>query len=191
MPIEGTERRDAARPVAKSLGILLLAIALNGGVPTHGLSADRSFDLFAFFDGEARSEGTVDPLVGSRDMFTARFKGRVENGRLRLVETFTFTHGEFDQIWELNRDGASIAGTVRTEDDNGVLSGPVPVSGQLWPDGALLAYDGYAPGGSNTVFAFTHRMTAQPDGTVRNDVTLAKWLLPLARSMVTFFPAGR
>lgn len=169
----------------------ILALALNLAAAGIGDAADRPFDLFAFFDGKARSEGVVDPLIGKAERFTARFEGEAKGDRLRLVEVFAFPDGEFDQIWELRREGTAISGTVRTESEDGELSDPVSVTGQLSSDGAMLTYDGYAPGGGDTLFAFTHRMTARPDGTVRNDVTVAKFLLPLARSTVTFFPDGR
>ncbi|WP_147440318.1 DUF3833 family protein [Notoacmeibacter ruber] len=153
-------------------------------------AADRPFDLFSFFDGTARSEGIIEPLIGDTKDFTARFQGEADGTRLRLVETFDFPEGRFEQIWKLRREGNRLSGTVRTEGEDGTLAEPVPVRGELLPGGAVLSYDGYAPGGSETRFGFTHRMTAQENGAVENRVTITKFLLPVARSIVTFHPAG-
>ncbi|MCP1200947.1 DUF3833 family protein [Notoacmeibacter sp. MSK16QG-6] len=169
------------------LAAMILALGLTMEVPAYA----APFDLFSFFDGKARSEGTVNPLIGKSMPFTARFSGKLDNGKLRLVETFTFPDGEFDQIWDLRRDGITISGTVQTEGEDGELSDTASVNGQLLPEGAMLTYDGYAPGGGDMVLSFTHRMTARSDGTVANDVTISKFFLPLARSKVTFYPDKR
>jgi len=140
-----------------------------------------------FFAGESYSSGTVRTLIVSRQKFTARFSGDASPGQLNLDERFSFTDGDRLQRWELRRvaDG-SYEGTVQTETGDGVLREKRPVRGRLLPDGAVLDYDGYAPGGGDTLFHFRHRMRAQADGTVANRVTISKFGLPVATARVTF-----
>ena len=178
-------------PVCTALA-LFAVLALSGcGDEPPPLTDGKPFDLFAFFEGNARSEGMVDPLIGNAEPFTAKFEGQMRGDRFHLVESFSFPDGQFDQLWDLKREGTALSGTVRTENEDGELSAPVPVAGELWSNGAILTYDGYAPGGGDTRFAFTHRMTPKDDGTVENSVAIAKFLLPVARSTVTFYPAKR
>lgn len=174
-------------PVLVALSLSLAGCGDEPPQPNNG----PGFDLFGFFDGHARSAGRVDPLFGATERFSARFEGDVKGDRLRLLEVFTFPDGQFDQIWALRRDGDALSGTVRTEGKDGELSDPAAVRGWLDPQGAVLRYQGYAPGGGDLRLDFTHRMSAQPDGTLLNEVTVGKFHLPLAWSEVRFMQGER
>ncbi len=168
------------------IAALLGALVQAGALPAV-LAADIAFAPEQFFTGESYSSGTLTTLFVSTEAFTARFSGEAVSGGLNLDERFSFADGERLQRWELRRIGdGAYRGTVRTETGDGVLREPRPVTGRLTSSGAVLEYDGYAPGGGDTLFHFRHRMTPQPDGTVLNRVTISKLGFPVARSRVTF-----
>lgn len=173
-------------PGRKGAGLLLGAV-MHLAAAQPAAAADLAFTPERFFAGESFSAGEVRTFIFSRQAFTARFFGEASRGGFLLDERFSFPDGERLQRWELRRaaDG-TYTGTVRTEGENGVLSEARPVAGRLTAGGAVLEYDGYAPGGGGTILHFRHRMTAQPDGTVENRVTISKLGVPLATARVTF-----
>lgn len=174
---------------------LLLALAgcfaLAAPAPLPQARSD-GFDLLAFFDGEARSTGTITTALVSTEAFTASFEGRREGDALRLDERFRFADGSTRlQRWTLRRmAGGRLAGTVETEDETDALHPPVAVDGRLTADGAVLAYDGYAPGGGSLRLGFRHAMTRLDEGHVANHVAVRLLGLPIARSDVVFVRDG-
>lgn len=163
---------------------LLLPLTGCGGGPAP---VPDGFSLAEFFDGQSVSQGTVRTALVFGEAFTASFQGRREADRLWLDERFVFDDGERLQRWDLTRNPAGVyGGTVATEDGEGRLSAPVRVTGWATADGAVLAYDGYAPGGGDTLLAFRHVMTGNEDGTLANHVTISKFGIPIAISEVTF-----
>jgi hypothetical protein len=176
----------SSRLLARRLGATLLAFVLGAASPAVN-AADLAFSPEQFFAGESYSSGVIRTLVVSRERFTARFAGEAAEGRLRLDERFAFADGKRLQRWDLQHvGGGAYQGTVQTETGDGVLREPRPVAGRLTAGGAVLEYEGYAPGGGETRFNFRHRMTAQPDGTVLNRVSISKLGLPVATARVTF-----
>ena len=170
-----------------NLAAVALVLLATAGALRPVAAADLAFSPERFFAGESFSSGETRAFFFSRQRFTARFSGSAESGRLRLDERFSFADGERLQRWDLRRvaDG-SYEGTVRTETGDGILREPRPVAGRLTAAGAVLDYDGYAPGGGATIFRFRHRMTPQPDGTVANRVTISKLGIRVATANVTF-----
>jgi len=162
---------------------LALALALLAAVPARA----AEFDLLRFFEGASVSRGTIRTLFVFSEDFEARFEGvRESDGTLRLDERFRFADGDRLQRWRLRRQAEALSGTVQTEGSDGQLGVPVPVTGTQGLDGVVLDYHGRAPGGGNTVFHFRHRITGNGDGTATNRVSVRKFGLPLARSLVTF-----
>ncbi len=140
-----------------------------------------------FFEGKSVSKGTVTTAFISTEAFTAEFEGKQTGDRFQLDERFAFSDGKRLQRWDLVRTGPGIyGGTVATELKTGDLAPPMPVVGVQTKNGAVLDYDGYAPGGGGTLLHFRHEMTGRPDGTVANHVTVSKFGIPLATSDVTF-----
>ncbi|MBB4003508.1 DUF3833 family protein [Aurantimonas endophytica] len=165
---------------------LVLAWPLAGCGQAPAPVAD-GFSLADFFDGRSVSEGTVRTALLLDEPFTASFEGRRAADRLRLDERFVFEDGARLQRWDLSRSRAGVyTGTVATEDGDGTLSAPVPVAGWATVDGAVLAYDGYAPGGADTLLHFRHVMSRNGDGTLANRVTISKFGISIATSKVTF-----
>ncbi|WAJ26968.1 DUF3833 family protein [Antarcticirhabdus aurantiaca] len=185
-----------SRRLASAAAIaLLLALAgcLALAAPARLPEAQADgFDLLAFFDGEARSTGTITTALVSTQAFSATFEGRREGNSLRLDERFRFADGSARlQRWRLTRDGGGrLRGTVETEDETGALRPPVPVEGRLTAEGAVLAYDGYAPGGGTLRLGFRHAMTRLDGRRVSNHVTVRLLGLPLATSDVVFVRDG-
>ncbi|NDV87576.1 DUF3833 family protein [Aurantimonas aggregata] len=164
----------------------MLALPLAGCGDAPAPVAD-GFSLADFFDGRSVSEGTVRTALLFEEPFTASFEGRRAAERLRLDERFVFEDGARLQRWDLSRSPAGVyTGTVATEDGDGKLSSPVPVTGWATEDGAVLAYDGHAPGGGDTLLRFRHVMSDNGDGTLANHVTISKFGIPVATSAVTF-----
>ncbi len=184
------------RPLASAAAIALLlalagCLALAAPARLPEARAD-GFDLLAFFDGEARSTGTITTALVSTEAFSATFEGRREGGVLHLDERFRFADGSTRlQRWRLTReDGGRLRGTVETEDETGALRPPVSVEGRLTAEGAVLAYDGYAPGGGTVRLGFRHAMTRLDGRRVANHVTVRLLGLPLATSDVVFTRDG-
>lgn len=148
---------------------------------------DGDFALEVFFDGASVSEGEVDTLLVFTEAITADFAGATTDTRLDLDETFHLAQGERLQRWALTAtpDGR-YAGTVETAGKDGSLRPPVSVTGYKTADGAVLTYDGYAPGGSDMLLHFRHWMRQQADGTVQNLVRISKFGLPIAGARVVF-----
>ncbi len=166
-------------PVCAALAALLCLLAGPAG-------AADGFSLRAFFAGRSVSAGEIRTLGLFSERFTARFEGRASGATLDLDERFTFEDGERLQRWHLEERGGEVDGTVLTEDENGTLQGPFPVSGTSGPEGAVLAYRGIAPGGGSLRLDFRHAITPRGDGTVANRVRIARFGLPLAGARVTF-----
>lgn len=146
-----------------------------------------AFDLFSFFEGASYSKGTVTTAFFFDESFTAAFSGETADRRLMLDERFVFADGKRSQQWDLAETAPGrFAGTVTTELDTGKPAPAVPVAGYATANGAVLDYEGYAPGGGKTLLHFRHVLTMQVDGTVANRVTVSKYHLPLATSAVTF-----
>ncbi|WP_102960046.1 DUF3833 family protein [Mangrovicella endophytica] len=174
--------RAGFRAAFATTAVLLIAACGSLPEPQQG-----SFALERFFAGTSVSSGSIATLGFWHETFTARFTGVAEGDRMQLDERFRFADGERLQRWDLRRVApARYAGTVQTEGDDGALSDPVPVDGRLTPDGAVLDYDGYAPGGNRLLLHFRHVMRERPDGTVANHVTISKLGLPIASSDVIF-----
>ncbi|WP_192843157.1 DUF3833 family protein [Aureimonas sp. AU12] len=174
---------------ARWLKALVAAAVLALLVPAAARSKDSgtpTFDLAGFFEGTSVSAGEVRTLFVVRDTFTATFSGRREGNRLQLDERFVFSDGPRLQRWDLTVAGQEIAGTVETELRDGKLAPPVPVTGRRSATGAVLTYEGHAPGGGERLLAFRHEMTANADGTVSNHVGIGKFGLRLAVSDVVF-----
>ncbi|MEF2072076.1 DUF3833 family protein [Consotaella aegiceratis] len=172
------------RTIAASVG--LLGIAIIAAAPPPASAADPGFTLEGFFEGQSFSRGQIRTLGLFEETFTARFDGRASDGWLDLTERFTFEDGDRVQRWRLHRVASDrYRGTVRTETSDGSLSAASPVVGRLTPAGAVLTYDGFAPGG-DTHLHFRHEMEAEPDGTVQNHVTISKLGIPLAFADVVF-----
>ncbi len=145
------------------------------------------FDMISFFDGVSYSKGTVTKAFFFNDSFTAAFEGNVDARHLALDERFTFEDGKRLQHWDLAETAPGrFDGTVTTELKTGQPAPTVPVEGYATQNGAVLDYEGYAPGGGTTLLHFRHVLTARVDGTVANHVTVSKYYLPLATSDVTF-----
>lgn len=178
----------ASSATSQWLALILSALVLGYAACISPAKAETlTFTPEIFFAGDSSSSGTIRTLIFWKQNFTARFRGEASPGLLRLDERFAFADGERLQRWELRRvSGSLYEGTVQTETGDGVLREKRPVSGRLLPAGAVLDYDGYAPGGGDTLFHFVHRMRAQADGTVANRVTISKVGLPVATARVTF-----
>lgn len=154
-------------------------------------SAEAAFSLLDFFDGKATSRGTITTAIFWTEEFTADFRGGVEGRTLSLEERFHFADGDRLQRWALERVSPQLyRGTVSTELGDGRMAEPVPVKGERFAQGVVLAYDGYAPGGGETLLGFRHVMRPQGDGTVENRVTISKFGLPIATSDVIFRRSG-
>jgi hypothetical protein len=150
-------------------------------------NAAGSFALETFFDGSSASQGAIETGYVSAEPFTAGFSGTATGGDLVLDERFHFAKGDRLQRWRLNAlPGGRYAGTVETERGDGVLAAPVPVTGYRTTDGAVLTYEGYAPGGGSMLLHFRHVMQAQRDGTVLNTVGVSKFGIPVAGARVVF-----
>ncbi|BDA86601.1 hypothetical protein Sa4125_41430 [Aureimonas sp. SA4125] len=157
--------------------------ACTGPVP----APDGPFALEAFFAGASRSEGEVRTALVLTERITASFAGASTENGLELDEIFHFPQGDRLQRWSLRAGaGGTYAGTVRTAGDDGELRAPANVTGYKTADGAVLDYDGYAPGGSDRLLHFRHWMTTQGDGTVLNRVRISKFGLPIAGARVVF-----
>ena len=169
--------------------VMLGLLASCSEVPNEArVPADASkFNLMSFFAGDSYSKGTVTTAFFFDESFTATFKGAAGDGHLTLDERFTFEDGKRLQRWNLaaNPSGA-YSGTVTTELKSGRPAPAAPVEGYATANGAVLDYQGYAPGGGETLLHFRHVLTMQDDGTVANHVTVSKYHVPLATSDVTF-----
>lgn len=182
-----TRKRRGRKTARAVLAVPLLGLAvLNGcgGLPEpdpNGLS------LPDFFEGKSVSKGTVTTALVFTEAFTAEFEGRQTGDRFQLDERFAFADGKRLQRWDLLRTGPGLyGGTVATELKTGHLGPPMPVIGVQTKNGAVLDYDGHAPGGGGMLLHFRHEMTGRPDGTVANHVIVSKFGIPLATSDVTF-----
>nr|WP_245396431.1 DUF3833 family protein [Jiella sonneratiae] len=166
------------------------ASAAGPAAARHAEAAELS--LLRFFDGRARSHGTTTPLIGRAETFTATFTGTVAGRHLSLDERFRFEDGRRLQHWDLTRTARGrYEGTVRTELGDGTMAPPVRVEGHGFAGGAVLAYDGYAPGGGRILLGFRHVMRRLGPDRVENRVTIAKFGLPIAHADVIFRRAGR
>ena len=169
------------------LAIAALALAALSACASPAPVVDGPFALEAFFDGASRSEGEVVTLLVWTEKLTADFAGTTNGDHLDLDETFHFEQGDRLQRWQLTAEpGGRYTGTVSTAGEDGELRPAVTVTGSKTADGAVLDYDGYAPGGSDMLLHFRHRMTRQPDGTVLNRVRISKFGLPIAGAQVVF-----
>ena len=179
----GERTRASAGKRAMAACLLLALAACAEPVP----APDGGFALEAFFDGANVSEGEVDTLFVFTEAITADFAGDTASGRLALDETFHLEQGDRLQRWALTAtpDGR-YAGTVETAGKDGSLRPPVAVTGYRTADGAVLNYDGYAPGGGDMLLHFRHWMRQQADGTVLNQVRISKFGLPIAGARVVF-----
>ncbi|MBC8129026.1 MAG: DUF3833 family protein [Rhizobiaceae bacterium] len=189
------QRPTRRRAIATGFFLLGTLLALGACSEVARLDPNGGFAIESFFDGNARSEGEIETLGLWKTAFTADFKGRAEeDGEFHLDETFHLSVGDRLQYWRLHaRPDGRYDGTVRTADEDGLMSPTMPVAGYRTAEGAVLEYDGYAPGGGSMVLHFRHEMTAEPDGTVVNQVKVSKLGLPLATSRVVFMkvtPAG-
>lgn len=166
---------------------LALLLALAGGCARPPDPSPGGFSVPAFFEGASVSKGTVTVALVSTTAFTARFEGVRKGSSLVLDERFLFEDGPRLQRWRLTEVSPGVyRGTVETQGEGERLAPPVPVEGRATRDGAVLVYDGIAPGGGGTRLGFRHVMTARPDGTVSNHVTVSKFGLPVATSAVVF-----
>lgn len=185
-----TGRLLRALLVLAILGLGWLGLkAQAGGAFAEPPPADPAgrFALESFFDGSSRSRGEIQTAYVSTEAFTADFTGSGAPDGLALDERFHFAGGDRLQRWALTAlPGGRYGGTVATEDGDGLLRPPVPVAGYRTADGAVLDYDGYAPGGSALLLHFRHHMQAQPDGTVLNTVSISKFGIPVAGARVVF-----
>ena len=172
------------------LGIGWLGLkATAGGAFAEPPVADPAggFALETFFDGASRSQGEIDTAYVFAQTFTADFSGKTMGETLALDERFRFAKGERLQRWALTAlPGGRYEGTVATESGKGALSPPVLVTGYRTTDGAVLDYDGFAPGGGSLRLHFRHTMQAQGDGTVLNTVRVSKFGIPVAGARVVF-----
>lgn len=162
------------------------ALAVSLGLLALPARAADDFSLRSFFAGHSVSGGEIRTLGLFRERFTARFEGQAKGDALDLDERFRFEDGPRLQRWHLVERGGRVTGTVETEDGEGKLQGPFPVSGTSGPDGAVLAYRGIAPGGGRWRFDFRHTITPRADGTAGNRVRISRFGLPLAGARVTF-----
>lgn len=186
------------RRVLAAFGFLAAAavMAVNTGAHAGEMvtsaGSNRPLSLLAFFDGRATSRGTVTTALVKVERFTADFSGKVTGNRLRLAERFHFADGDRLQRWDLRRmANGRYAGTVTTELGDGRMAPRARVEGRSFADGLILAYDGYAPGGSETLLGFRHVMRRLAPGAVANHVTISKFGLPIATSDVVFRRNGR
>ena len=192
----GATARRGCIMLAFAVGMILTpsvppAAAAAGGALTagsRGKAPDAALSLLAFFDGRATSKGTTTTLLVSTSQFTAKFSGKVRGNRLRLDERFQFDDGKRLQRWDLARESDGFyRGTVTTELGNGTMAPPVRVEGESFAGGVVLSYDGYAPGGGDTILGFRHVMTWCAPNVVENRVTISKFAIPIATSDVMFF----
>ena len=169
------------------LGTTVAAFLAGCAAPLPAPPAAGGFDLERFFGGRSYSSGTVTTALVFEKAFTATFEGSRHGRTLDLDERFVFPDGRHLQHWHLAEvSPGRYRGTVATELDGGGMAPAVPVEGFATARGAVLDYDGYAPGGGETVLHFRHQMTALADGTVANRVTVSKFGLPLATSKARF-----
>lgn len=181
-------RYASGRAFVTVLAFVAASSTISGCSGLPPLSTAGSFAIDSYFDGASRSEGEIDTLFFWRETFTARFVGhREETGEFALDETFQLRAGERLQSWRLQAlpDGR-YEGTVRTADRDGLMSPASPVAGYRTAEGAVLDYDGYAPGGGSMLLHFRHIMTDQRDGIVLNRVEVSKFGIPLAKAHVVF-----
>lgn len=172
---------------ASALALFVAAALALAGCSELPNGEPGPFALERFFAGTSFSRGIVRTFGFWTEDFTATFAGVAEGPHLKLDERFDFPGGKRLQRWDLTRvSPGRYLGTVRTEGDDGKLRAAVPVEGRLTPEGAVLDYDGYAPGGGSLLLHFRHVMTARGDGTVANHVTISKFGLPIATSDVVF-----
>lgn len=164
-----------------------LAASLAGCAGSPVPDAAGAFAPERFFQGASVSHGEIRTAFVFREAFEADFEGKGEAGRLVLDERFHFEDGDRLQRWNLRPVGdGRYLGTVETEDGEGRLARPVPVTGFRTARGFVMDYDGFAPGGGATTLRFRHVMELQPDGSVANRVGVSKFGLPLASASVVF-----
>ncbi|WP_209597270.1 DUF3833 family protein [Jiella mangrovi] len=169
-------------PFAAAAGTASPRVALSSSQ-----AAARPLSLIAFFDGRATSRGTITTLLVSTERFSANFEGRATGNRLQLDERFHFEDGARLQRWDLTRSAdGRYRGTVQTELGDGTMAPKVHVEGYSFAGGVVLAYDGYAPGGGQTLLGFRHVMRQVGPRTIENRVTISKFGLAIATSNVIF-----
>jgi hypothetical protein len=167
--------------------LLALALVLSGCASAPPPDAGGSFRPEAFFEGASVSRGEIRTLLVFREAFTADFSGVRTGDALVLDERFHFSDGDRLQRWRLRAEaGGRYAGTVETENGEGVLSPPAEVSGYRTARGLVLTYDGRAPGGGERLFRFRHVMEMRGDGSVSNTVRISAFGLPVAGADVVF-----
>ena len=90
---------------------------------TDFAGAEPRLDFIDYFTGEVHAWGMFTDRFGTvRRQFTVIMNGRIEDGKLVLVEDFTYDDGELEQrIWTVSRDGDGYRGTAA--DVVGVASG--------------------------------------------------------------------
>ncbi|WP_206453289.1 DUF3833 family protein [Aurantimonas marina] len=180
-------RRRRGKTARTILVVPLLGLTVLGGCGVLPEPDPDGLSLPDFFEGKSVSKGTVTTALVFTEAFTAEFDGEQTGDRFRLDERFAFADGKRLQRWDLVRIGPGLyGGTVTTELKTGKLGRPMPVVGVQTKNGAVLDYDGYAPGGGSTLLHFRHEMTGRADGTIANHVIVSKFGIPLANSNVTF-----
>ncbi|MEC5381081.1 DUF3833 family protein [Aurantimonas sp. C2-6-R+9] len=182
-------RRSWLWPTAVAGGavILFAGLAWFAAPPRIPQPDPDGLSLPDFFAGKSVSKGAVTTALVFTEAFTAEFDGKQTGDQFQLDERFAFADGKRLQRWDLVRTAPGLyGGTVATELKTGQLAPPMPVIGVQTKNGAVLDYDGYAPGGGGTLLHFRHEMTGRPDGTVANHVIISKFGVPLATSDVTF-----
>jgi len=185
--MNGMHRWRGRRLARAVLAAPLLGLAVLGGCGGLPKPDPNGLSLPGFFEGKSVSKGTVTTALVFTEAFTAEFEGKQTGDRFQLDERFAFSDGKRLQRWDLVRTGPGLyGGTVATELKSGDLAKPMPVVGVQTQNGAVLDYDGYAPGGGSTLLHFRHEMTGRPDGTIANHVIVSKFGVPLATSDVTF-----
>ena len=164
--------------------IMLVALVTGGCTtmkPEDFAGNTPSLDLFHYFDGTTRAWGLFEDRFGKvRRQFRVEIQGRMENGKLVLVEDFVYDDGETDRrTWRIRKDGDRYLGTA--DDVVGEATGIVSGNALNWRyDMDLKVGDG------SWRVSFDDWMFLQPGDVLINRAKVSKFGLEIG-SVSLFF----
>ena len=155
--------------VARAALPLALALALAGCTSVQLPAGPAPLDPVAFFTGDSRGTGTLDPVIGRTVPISVESRGTSQGDTLRLVQ----------RISEGDKPPRTRVWTIRTLSDGGYLSTLTDAQGVVSLDlRGPRAYLGYTtPSG----IRIKQQLALQPDGrTIRNRLEAYKFGLRVA-----------
>lgn len=144
------------------------------------------FDPMVFFASERDCVGYVRDLRGRQRRFSARFTGRLDNGRLHIDEQMAYEDGEeVRRIWSMT----VAPGGWRAEADD------IPDRAEIQRFDDVTAIWRYRlrhrGARGDIVLRLADRMVLTADGTVASETRITKFGLPVAHVWALYVPAGR